>query len=288
MDQVLSLFEGLLTGSTSASMPSSLFDPRVCPADALDWLASFIGLALDSRLSEATRRTLLQQGVSLYRQRGTRAGLIQLCTILAGSNVDIIEGFQQRRSTLAVLGTTIAGEPSTVLGPGFQLGRDPTATAAAHAPQPWRRTSPPLTPSSKQRGRRRSTAKKKVPCPPADPPNPLDPDPFITFVRRYAHRFTVVVFHAYDATLADVLGAAIEQNKPAHTVHDICWLDAGFRLGVSTYVGFGTSLGEVQGFTPAILGASPLGPPTLLSNASPGRVLGTFVGAARVGDSTYQ
>lgn len=114
-----------------------------------------------------------------------------------------------------------------------------------------------------------------------------DDDPLVAFCRPYAHRFTVVVFRPRDEALAGILETAIERNKPAHTVHEVCWLEAGFRVGVTTFVGFGTRLGDVDTFTPAVVGQSPLGAPAVLGQAGASRSLGSFVGGARLGESTH-
>jgi phage tail-like protein len=280
MDHALSLFEGFLTELDGRiDGLRHLFDPRLCPPEALDWLASFVALVFDPRLSESTRRVLLAEIVPLYRKRGTVPGLARLCSIIAECNVDIVEGFRQRRRTVGFLGEGVGVETGAILGQGYQLGSGgdapdedwEQALQAAHEAQLELREAAPAG---------------TLFCPPEPPPAPLDADPVVSFVRRTAHRFTVVVFRGCDSALADVLETAVERHKPAHTLHQLCWLEAGFRLGVTTYVGFGTRLAGVEGFTPAVLGESPLGAPNLLSEASPSRVLGSFVGAARVGDST--
>ncbi|WP_437656657.1 phage tail protein [Sorangium sp. So ce1182] len=279
MDHLLSLFEGFLTelDGRIEALPE-LFNPRACPAEALDWLAGFVGLSLDARLPEDRRRALVREAAWLFERRGTAPGLSRLCAIIAGAQVDVIEAFRQRRRTGVILGARDA-----VAGPDLLLGRE-----GPDAAEPWEAA---LLAQHGALMKARAAAGPGAPlCPAEDPPPPVDPDPLIAFYRRSAHRFTVVVFGDRDAAIEPVLLRAIEQNKPAHTLHELCWLEAGFRLGVSTYVGFGTRLGETSaaGFTPAILGESPLGAPTLISTPTTRRVLGTFIGAARVGDSTYQ
>lgn len=284
MDQVLALFEGVLTeiDGRIEALPW-LFDPRSCPPDVLEWLGSFIGLTFDPRLDEGKRRVLLREGVQLFRQRGTLPGLIRLCEIVTGFRVDIIEAFRQRRHTATFLGADPAGSAAAILGPTFELGGD----ALYAGPQSWESAlSAAYVRLMVDRAQRRTD---HLPvCPPDDPPAPLDTDPLVAFHRRYAHRFTVVVFGAKDDAVAALLNDTVERAKPAHTLHELCWIEAGFRLGVTTYVGFGTRLGDVEGFRPVVLGESPLGGPTTLSTASAGRAMGTFVGAARVGSTTFQ
>ncbi|GAA3650857.1 phage tail protein [Nocardioides ginsengisoli] len=52
-----------------------LLDPHGTPAEALDWLASFLGLVLDDRWAEAARRQLVAEIAPLYRMRGTLGAL---------------------------------------------------------------------------------------------------------------------------------------------------------------------------------------------------------------------
>ena len=58
-------------------------------------------------------------------------------------------------------------------------------------------------------------------------------------------------------TLAAVLELAIETSKPAHTLHRLCWLDAGFRVGSASLVGV-SHLGPVDKAEPAVLGSAVL------------------------------
>ncbi|OQA05332.1 MAG: Phage tail protein (Tail_P2_I) [Firmicutes bacterium ADurb.Bin373] len=55
-----------------------LIDPRTAPAEALDWLASFVGLTLDRRLTVEQRRALIAEANTLFRIRGTVAGLSRM------------------------------------------------------------------------------------------------------------------------------------------------------------------------------------------------------------------
>ncbi|MBL8460493.1 MAG: hypothetical protein JNM92_14095, partial [Zoogloea sp.] len=75
--------------------------------------------------------------------------------------------------------------------------------------------------------------------------------------RRHAHRFTVIVPRVRCGTLAEVLEQAIEAAKPAHTLHQLCWVDAGFRVGSASLVGI-SHLGAVERAEPAVLGKATL------------------------------
>jgi phage tail-like protein len=84
------------------------FDARTVPPDLLPWLASWVNLVLDERWPEAKRRRLLQSAVSLYRRRGTKAGLQDYLEIYSDVRPRILE----------------QGGQNFRLGPGARLGRD--------------------------------------------------------------------------------------------------------------------------------------------------------------------
>jgi len=89
------------------------FDPRMTPPEFLPWLASWLNLALDERLSEAQQRRLIQSMASLYRKRGTRQGLQEYLEIYTGEWAEVIE----HRANDLRLG------PEARLGPGVALGK---------------------------------------------------------------------------------------------------------------------------------------------------------------------
>ena len=60
--------------STLDCLPAYL-DPTTAPADALGWLASWLGVSLDAHLSQARSREVVAHGVERTGRRGTTAGL---------------------------------------------------------------------------------------------------------------------------------------------------------------------------------------------------------------------
>lgn len=249
-DRALALFEGFVT-ETDARITAlrQLADPRLVPPEALDWLASFVALTFDRRIGEPVRRQLLMEASWLYERRGTVPGLTRLLSILAEAPATIVETFRLRRQAAVFLGT-----PDAIVGPGLQLGDLEAGSATAD-----RADTTLLTNHAALMLRRRMVVVAGgAPCPPDDPPWPMETDPLALFVRRFAHRFTVVLPCHRSDTLEVVLQDAIEANKPAHTLHTLCWLDAGFRLGKSSLVGL-ARLGDTLCFEPGVLGTAVLG-----------------------------
>jgi phage tail-like protein len=89
------------------------FNPGTTPDGFLPWLASWLGLELDERMSIERRRQLIRSAVSLYRRRGTRQALQEHLEIYTGGQVQIVE----HRANDFRLG------PDARLGPGIALGR---------------------------------------------------------------------------------------------------------------------------------------------------------------------
>ena len=205
-----------------------LADPRLVPPEALDWLASYVALTFDQRIDEAVRRQLLSEIVALYQQRGTVPGLTRLLSILA----------RRRSPWWRIFGC--AGSPAcSSTMPPRSSGRG--CNSATRSRCRWRKTRPTCALEADYAAlmlrRELVRAAGGTPCPPDDPPYPIETDPLARFVRRFAHRFTVVLPCRRTDTLEAVIQDAVEANKPAHTLHTLCWLDAGFQLGLQRWSG---------------------------------------------------
>lgn len=247
-DRALSLFEGSYTEIDARITALRRFaDPRLVPAEALDWLASHVALAFDQRLGEPARRQLLAETATLYRRRGTLPCLTRLLEIVSGGPVQIIEGFRTRHSDAPFLGSV--GDP---LGETFQLGGEDGLGMASDDP-----ADAALIAAHLALQLRRAAAGDAV-CPSGEIPFPVETDPLARFVRRFAHRFTVILPRCHTDVLAALIVEAIEANKPAHTLHRLCWLDAGFQLDRAAMIGI-ARLGQPRGFELGVLGAAVLG-----------------------------
>lgn len=100
-----------------------LFDTRTVPAEYLDWLGEWLGATFDADLDANRRRLFLAHAMTLYRQRGTVAGLLRLLRLAlhpcpdatlfeapdaaprrAGYDVRIVEAFRTRSHPRVSLG----------------------------------------------------------------------------------------------------------------------------------------------------------------------------------------
>lgn len=107
----------------------ALLKPLSVPVEVLPWLASWVGLALDERWSETARRTMLREAITLFRLRGTVAGLRRMLEIVTGAPAVIIEKFRLRG--LGRVGADGDGwDQPAILGFGLRVG-GPVGTETA-------------------------------------------------------------------------------------------------------------------------------------------------------------
>jgi phage tail-like protein len=67
------------------------FDPKMTPSEALPWLAEWVDMDMDERLSLDQRRNLLNTAAAHYRKRGSKQGMVEMLEIHTGMTPTIIE-----------------------------------------------------------------------------------------------------------------------------------------------------------------------------------------------------
>ena len=188
---------------------AAYFDPCAAPADALQWLASWLGLALDPRLPLERRRTLVSCAYELFRRRGTPKGLRLYLTLYTGVAPLVLEHFKLRRWLF--VGESTLGDRSAVYGAAIvrrlQLG-DYSRIGDFQL---------------------------------LDTGDPLH-DPFDV----YAHRFTVFVpgTCAHDEGALAAIRQVVELAKPAHTEATVEIVEPRLRIGTQSLLGLDTVVGR--------------------------------------------
>jgi phage tail-like protein len=197
----------------------ALLDPASAPAEALPWLAGFLGLALDERWPVAARRQLIAEAAWLFRFRGTLPGLRRFLELCLGEGVLLIEHWRLRGLGGSLVGEAGPASSRAVVGAGFRVG------GALGEPD-------------------------EVFVGGASPA-----DAFAT----HAHRFTVIVPRALSAEERSMAEHVLEEHRPAHTLYEMCTGASGLRVGVGTLAAISTRVGRGAAFEPLEVGGSLLG-----------------------------
>jgi phage tail-like protein len=130
LDRFLANIEGTLTAiEDRIAAAQALIDMRSAPPEALEWLASWVGLALDPTWDDDKRRMLLQHAPQVFAKRGTADGLrIALALSLSpcatpelftdtgsrrstAAEIRIVEQFRTRR-----VAPVVSGDPTELTG----------------------------------------------------------------------------------------------------------------------------------------------------------------------------
>jgi phage tail-like protein len=230
----LAMFEGFL-GETEARAVDRdlLLDPRSTPAEALPWLASFVGLVLDERWANGpagdVRRQLLAEAVWLFRYRGTVPGLKRFLEIYTGIPVVLMEHFRLRGLGVQVLGDPGRATSTSVVGYGFRVG-GAVGTEEEVA----------LGGSIE--------------------------DAF----RTHAHRFTVIIPAVLSPEQLGAVEDILRVHRPAHTLFDVCTVGAGMRVGRALLLEVSSVIGPTGGFSTLQLGKASLGRGAIIGRPAPG------------------
>jgi phage tail-like protein len=211
LDRYLALFESVLTPLEDQVADAwRLTRPGTAPADALDWLASWIGLGLDQGLSEPQKRRLIREATALWRWRGTLVGLQRMLDVVTDDGVRrgdlvVVEHFRLRRTFATILGADLAPseDPLTrgtavsgnsLIGPTFYLGA-PEQKEFFALFRPELLDDDPLTPPDERT--RASAAVAEL-------------------LEQYANRATVLVHGDAGDDHFNLIRRVVERECPAH------------------------------------------------------------------------
>jgi phage tail-like protein len=220
LDRFLANPEGIFTTLEGLiAQVQTLFDVRTVPPDAVDWFASWVGLALEPAWSDYQRRLLIAHAPYFFQRRGTfvglsRAILLTLYPEELGACLfqDDLEAIAKRYPKINQV--RIVERFRTRSQPGVAFG-DPTDLTLT--------TSEGIRADAKAR----------------------------------AHQFIVVVPTDLSEDKKNLLARLLDLEKPAHTAYSIKQYWALFRVG-EIRLGIDTVLGQGGQFETFRLGQSAL------------------------------
>ena len=192
-----------------------LFNPGSIPAKYLNWLASWLGLAVDPAWPESKLRSMLKNAYQAQCTRGTVTGLVQAIQDYTGIQAVIIEHFKLRRLPILSAGRSL-NDGLTLWSKNF-----------------YKRL---------QVGTNSRIGDFQLVSDPAPDVEPLDQD---------ASQFTVL-FLADPYGTGDTeqqISQVVEREKPVHTQAAICPMFPRFRIGVQSTVGTDSVVGGITYLT---------------------------------------
>jgi phage tail-like protein len=146
LDRYLANLEGIYTSLEGRiETAQALFDVRAVEAEFLPWLASWLGGVLDPEWEEARRRLFVAHAVDLFRQRGTRRGLIRAIRLATDQCPDrglfTDDGVLEGAGAGEPFGVRIVERFLTRAAPGVVFG-DPTEAEGPRRVSPGDRWTP--------------------------------------------------------------------------------------------------------------------------------------------------
>ncbi|MBX2998663.1 MAG: hypothetical protein KF893_09165 [Caldilineaceae bacterium] len=254
LERFLANIEGFITDLEGKIANSSLlFDPSSAPAEALDWLATWLGLVLDPLWSklwdEDRRRLLIRFAPRLYAQRGTPEGvrfalllLLDPClerTLKALEQAASIPNpaLRQELESLGLAYPTLASGEAVIEDLLWNYVLAAPGRTSVRIVEAWQ-------------------ARQGMALQAGDPTEEADGDPGLSLkeaLDEAKHRFSVLVPEDLSDEHRAMVEKIIRLEKPAHTRYDVRRFWDLFLVG-QVRLGIDTILGEEGRFLPIILG----------------------------------
>jgi phage tail-like protein len=248
LQRYLAMFEGVLGELEARAVERDLLlDPRNTPAPMLPWLAGFVGLVLDERWAAAPAPDGLPPADVRRRYIREAAWLFRYRGTVPGLKrfIEIYTGIPVviiEHYRLRAFGAAVLGDTGSAQASSvIGFGMRVGGTVGAG---------------------------------PAGGPAP---DGF----RTHAHRFTVVIPAALSAEQLDVVRHIVDVQRPAHTLFELCSVEAGMRVGLGLLLELTSVVGRGAGFSSLQLGTGTIGRGSLVGRPR----AGVRVGSAALGRS---
>ncbi len=244
LERFLDNFEGILTPLEDRIANSYLLtDPQTAPTEALDWLATWIGVSFEAGYPAERRRLLLREAPTLYRQRGTLAGLRRSLDIATGGAVSggelvVLEDFRLRRTFATILGANLANP------------EDPLLQGLSISGNSFVGDTLVLGDETRQEFLALFNAQQLTEA---------ENEDILEFFDQLAHRVTVLVHEAIAPQDLGLIRRIVELETPAHVLSRVVTARHPFVVSLASLVGIDTYLSQKPQSQPVRVEQSQLG-----------------------------
>jgi phage tail-like protein len=228
LERFLDTFEGVLTPLEDRIAHSYLLtDAGAAPEEALEWLGSWIGFALDPAYPRLRRRALLRAAPELFRWRGTVEGLTRALDLVTdggvrGGEIVVVEDFRLRRTFATILGADLSDDRDPLLGGLSTSGNSIVGDTLF------------LGDESKKEFLALFRADLEV--------NESERAAIASFLDRVAHRITILVHQEVEPQDFGLIRRVAELEAPAHLETRVLPASEALLVGVWSLVGIDTYL----------------------------------------------
>jgi phage tail-like protein len=245
LERFLDNFEGILTPIEDRIANAHLLtDPDTTPDDALEWLATWVGLTFDPTFPEGRRRALLRATPDLYRSRGTLRGLslaLEIATDggVTGGEIVVLEDYRLRRTVATILGADLADEDDPLLAGRVSSGNSIVGDTLVLGDE-HRREFLALFSADLETTAAEDAAIARL-------------------FDDLAHRVTVLVHEEVESQDLGLIRRIVDLETPAHVLSRVIPARYSFLVGMATLVGVDTYLAHRPGRAPVRVDRSRLG-----------------------------
>jgi phage tail-like protein len=244
LSRFLASFEGVLTSIEDRIAHSHLAtNPALVPEANLEWLAGWIGVTFEPAMPAGRRREWLRAAPALARWHGTRRGLAMALDLATGGGVRggeivVLEHFRLRRLLATLLGVDLAEQHDPLLPGLHQSGNSIVGDT--------------LILSDTETVELLALFREEV-------ATAAENAAIIEFLRRLAHRVTVLVHQTVTPQDLGLIRRIAELESPAHVDVRVATATWPLLVGIASLVGVDTYLGPPQPPRPVRVEVSSLG-----------------------------
>ena len=245
LERFLGNFEGILTPIEDRIGDAHLLTtPERVPVESMEWLASWMGLVLDTRLPEDRQRALLKHTHELHRWRGTRRGLELALDLTTGGAITrgqivVVEQWRLRRTFATLLGVHLVQEDDPLL-PGLHHSGNSVVGDTLILGDEWRREFLALFAADFDANWWESWVIER-------------------FFDRFAHRVTVLVQKEAGPDVFAIAKRVAEREAPTHLELTVAQASHPLVVGLWSLVGVDTYLGHKPTLGPVRVDRSTIG-----------------------------